>query len=317
MVTTLCAETPFGDWARQWARRKMIGRDFKYRQSINSLLKHCDQISETPIGMVSFIDVQDILLDLSIKNPNTNKPSSYKLLKNVKQTISAVFNFAINTCNGLYRNPANVVEVPAGAGTAERQSLTLEQQIMVFETPHRATLAALIMMMCGLRLGELVALQWSDIDFSERVINVCHSAYNVNGNVLEVKEGTKNGKSRKVPVPKVLFDKLMAEYLKNRGETDFVVTKADGISMHTRSSWDRMWESYTETLGFRFTAHQLRHTYATMLYRAGVDVKSASELLGHSKIEITMNIYTHLMEETKIISIEKYDNFIENYFRMV
>ena len=87
--------------------------------------------------------------------------------------------------------------------------------------------------------------------------------------------------------------------------------------MHTRSSWERMWESYTRTLGFKFTAHQLGHTYATMLYRSGVDVKSASELLRHSKIEITMNIYTHLMEDTKIISIDKYDEFLENFFRIM
>ena len=77
-------------------------------------------------------------LDLSERNPNTNKPSSYKLLKNVRQTIAAVFSFAINTCNGLYRNPADVVEIPTGAGTTERQALTLEQQMKIVETTHRA-----------------------------------------------------------------------------------------------------------------------------------------------------------------------------------
>lgn len=309
--------TPFGEWAFHWSKRKIIGKDYKYRQSISSLLKHSEPISKMPICTVSFIEVQDILLDLSERNPNTNKPSSYKLLKNVRQTIAAVFTFAINTCNGLYRNPADVVEIPTGAGTAERQAITLEQQMKIVETPHRARLAALIMMTCGLRLGELMALQWADIDFSGRVINVDRSAHNVNGNVLKVKDGTKNGKKRRVPIPKILFDKLMNEYLNSMDKNGFVITKADGFSMHTRSSWERMWESYIRTLGFKFTAHQLRHTYATMLYRSGVDVKSASELLGHSKIEITMNIYTHLMEETKIISIDKYDEFLENFFKIV
>ena len=69
--------------------------------------------------------------------------------------------------------------------------------------------------------------------------------------------------------------------------------------MYSRGSWKRMWESYLETLGITFTAHQLRYTYASMLYAAGVDVKTASELLGHSDIEITMKINTHLTEQGK------------------
>ena len=306
----------FGEWAFLWSRRKIIGKNYKYRQSIQSLLKHSEPICETPICKVSFIEIQDILLKLSERNPNTNKPSSYKLLKNVRQTIAAVFNFAINCCDGLYRNPTDIVEVPIGAGTTERQSITLEQQTMIVNTPHRARLSAMIMITCGLRLGELMALQWSDIDFSKRIIKVDRSAHNVNGNVLKVKNGTKNGKKRRVPIPKVLFDDLMSEYLDNSAKTKFVITKSDGISMHTRSSWDKMWKTYIRTLGFTFTAHQLRHTYASMLYRSGVDVKSASELLGHSKVEITMNIYTHLMEETRIISIDKYDDFLENFFNI-
>ena len=84
--------------------------------------------------------------------------------------------------------------------------------------------------------------------------------------------------------------------------------------MHSRSSWQRMWESYLSKLDFDFTAHQLRHTYASMLYEAGVDVKTASELLGHSDIEITMKIYTHLTEKGKKQSIEKYDYFLKQHF---
>ena len=84
--------------------------------------------------------------------------------------------------------------------------------------------------------------------------------------------------------------------------------------MHSRDSWKRMWESYLETLGITFTAHQLRHTYASMLYAAGVDVKTASELLGHSDIEITMKIYTHLTEQEKKLSIKKYSIFLSENF---
>ena len=170
------------------------------------------------------------------------------------------------------------------------------------------------MLLCGLRAGELIALEWKNIDFDNRVIHVCQSTYNINSNKLGIKPKTKNGKSRNVTIPSILYQQLYTEYLRKKGKTAFVSTKSDGRSMHTRSSFERMWQSYLKRLEISFTPHQLRHTYATMLYMSGVDVKSASELLGHSSIEITMKIYTHLTEETKVISISKYDQFLSNNF---
>ena len=58
----------------------------------------------------------------------------------------------------------------------------------------------------------------------------------------------------------------------------------------------------------------LRHTFATLLYTSGVDVLTASKLLGHSNISITLEIYTHLKEEKYIISIENYEIYIEERF---
>ena len=158
------------------------------------------------------------------------------------------------------------------------------------------------------------ALEWKNIDFENRVIHVCQSAYDIDNNRYGIKSATKNGKSRNVTIPTILYEPLWTEYLRKKWKTRFVSTKADGRSMHTRSSWSSMWETYIKKLGIHFTAHQLRHTYASMLYAAGVDVKSASELLGHSNIEITMKIYTHLTMETKIISIVKYEQFLDDNF---
>ncbi len=59
-----------------------------------------------------------------------------------------------------------------------------------------------------------------------------------------------------------------------------------------------------------FTAHQLRHTYCTMLYLAGVDLKTASKLMGHSDVKITLDIYTHLDEKYKRLNIDKFNNYI-------
>ena len=87
--------------------------------------------------------------------------------------------------------------------------------------------------------------------------------------------------------------------------------------MMTNTAWTTSWNSYMHYLNIqaggrdasrsnpkvvamdRFTAHQLRHTYATMLYDAGVDVKTAQDFLGHADPTVTMNIYTHLSSQKK------------------
>lgn len=307
----LDAHSTLGDWSNAWAVRKIVGRDYKYCQTVNTMVKHFEPISNVPICKIRTMHIDDIILALSIYNPTTKKPSSKKLLRNIRQTAIQIFNFAMNNCDDLYKNPAVYSTIPTHSIKTYRRSLNSLEQAMIVEIPHRARLAALIMMFCGLRVGEVVALNWEDIDFDKKLLSINKSAYNINGNQLAIKTGTKNGKSRTVPIPDILIQILLSA---KGNKTGFVATKADGISMHTRSSWDRMWKSYTSKLGLDFTAHQLRHTYATILYAAGVDVKSASELLGHSTIEITMNIYTHLTEETKVISIEKFDLFLNDRY---
>ena len=313
-MTILDENSSFGEWAEVWAERKVVGRSYKYVTSTYNFVHHLENISTIPINKVRSMNIEDILIDLAKYNPNTKKPSSEKLLKNIRQTATAIFTFAINNCDNLYRNPAKTADIPANATKKERTHISLDEQTLVIDTPHRARLSAMIMLLCGLRAGELIALEWKNIDFDNRVIHVCQSTYNINSNKLGIKPKTKNGKSRNVTIPSILYQQLYTEYLRKKGKTAFVSTKSNGRSMHTRSSFERMWQSYLKRLEISFTPHQLRHTYATMLYMAGVDVKSASELLGHSSIEITMKIYTHLTEETKIISISKYNQFLDDNF---
>ena len=68
-------------------------------------------------------------------------------------------------------------------------------------------------------------------------------------------------------------------------------------------------EKYQKTYGVTFTAHQLRHGFATMCYEAGIDEKDAQELMGHSDISLTRSIYTHIRAERKNETISKLNNF--------
>lgn len=208
--------------------------------------------------------------------------------------------------------------IPKDSPVMKRRALTEEEQQWIIETPHRAQLPAMIMMFAGLRRGEVIPLQWADIDLKNRLIKVSLSV-NFEGNDSVIKQGGKSENAvRIVSIPKILVDYLASEKNNSKVLSKYVCFNASG-KLHTHSSWDKMWDSYINELNVkygyggniskydpkyksavlpvkieRFTPHYLRHTFATMLYLEGVDVVMAKQLLGHADITTTVNIYTDL-----------------------
>lgn len=188
------------------------------------------------------------------------------------------------------------------------------------------------MTFCGLRAGELIPLNWTDIDFEQSVVNIYKSVTKTDGNSYRIKTGTKNGKSRTVAIPKEVLDEIKACY--KVSSSPYISSQLDG-SLHTPTSWSSMWTSYNTTLSHlyasnkqagqsiydpkgvkkrieRITPHIFRHTFATMLYTSGVDVLSAQKLLGHSHVTTTLEIYTHLDEMKYNISVEDYSKYVKD-----
>ena len=216
--------------------------------------------------------------------------------------------------------------VPKNSPKKIVSAISKSEQLMVLNTPHRCQIAALIMMLTGLRVGELLALEWSDIDFENRRLYVRQHAVKIAPNKFEVQPGTKNGKNRYVTIPENLIEFL--EKSKLNAKSYLVFPKTDN-TLNTPSSWKSAWNSYINTLNWKnsgykgskfdpkgypksikINPHQLRHTYATLLYKSGTDLKTASKLLGHSTVQLTLDIYTHLDEEYKTLDISKFNDFL-------
>lgn len=176
--------------------------------------------------------------------------------------------------------------------------------------------AALIMLFCGLRRGELLALTWNDIDLVKREITI-NKAVNYVSNTPQLKGPKSEAGKRVVPIP----DAIIPALTRPRSSSLMVCPSAETGEVMTGTAYKRAWESYLHYLNIRaggrdasrsrppiramepFTAHQLRHTYATMLYDAGVDVLTAQRLLGHGSVKTTMEVYTHLSEKKEQHSI--------------
>ena len=327
----------WGDWVDAWLAYKSNLVSDSQLASYTSNIKHFDELRDYELLKLNYGDFQTIIDRLAKKNPHTRKPTARKSLKEFKMTAKQVFNYAIKNRVTEY-NAAEYIELPKNAAAPKkRRALTTDEQTLIINTPHRAQLPAMIMLLSGLRLGECLALQWCDIDLNNAEINVHQVLRTKNGKpVIEQGAKTKNS-IRTVDIPQTLVNFLKLQ--PKHGPFDYVVTTAKGNLMN-KCAWRRLWESYMTELNLAFynqhkgiavdferkrskydpngvpqviqpfTAHYLRHTHATNLFYAGYDVLYVQHQLGHSKPETTMNIYTHFVAEKKKTNVSKLDTYL-------
>ncbi len=168
-------------------------------------------------------------------------------------------------------------------------------------------LGIFIALNCGLRIGEICALRWDDIDLENKVIKIRSTIARIKkktgiGTVLILDRPKTKASIRTVPINSNLLSVLTA--YKQIAVSEFVISnKASFVSPRT---YDYRYHKILEKSGIeKINFHALRHTFATNCVMAGVDVKTLSEILGHSNVTITLNTYVHPSFEMKLKQIEK------------
>ena len=154
----------------------------------------------------------------------------------------------------------------------------------------------LISLLTGLRIGELLSLKWQDVDFEKNILNIRSTASDIvfEHKLLHLENEPKTESSiRQIPITKEL--KFLLNSLKSfqKNKSKYVVSRENGKRIQIRSyqeSWNRLLKKLDiKHYGF----HSLRHTFATRCNRFGMDIKTLSELLGHSNPSITLKTYVH------------------------
>ncbi len=153
----------------------------------------------------------------------------------------------------------------------------------------------------GLRIGELLALEWTDIDFQKGTLTVsktCHDGKDENGVFARITDTPKTETSQRViPFPKQLIPYL--RNLKKDSDSDYVIASDTEKPISVRA-YQRSFELFLKKLGISHKGfHSLRHTFATRALECGMDVKTLSEILGHKNANITLNRYVHSLMEHK------------------
>ena len=177
-------------------------------------------------------------------------------------------------------------------------------------TGNISDLGILLCLYTGMRIGEICALKWSDIDLNDQIISVRKTLYRIKNparnspKTIVVIDAPKSRKSvRKIPIPSFMMQRLM-EFKRNCDFQNYFLTCTNNF-IEPRAYRER-YKNFLKTAGISYkNFHVLRHTFATECIRCGIDIKTVSELLGHSSVKITLDRYVHTSMDDKRRQLRK------------
>lgn len=265
------------------------------------------------LGDIELTDLTPFVLQKFITGltENGNKRTGKGLSPNFVKTILSIVQNSLKTAHLVGYLPeysANKIKRPkpkekqVECFSAWEQKKIEEAALSAKKDKYRGIILCLY---TGLRIGELLALTWNDIDFDKNILSVtktCHDG-NENGKHIRIIDTPKTENSRRqIPLPKTLV-KMLKE-MKKKSKCEFVI--ADGERPVFIRSYQRMFELFLKKLKLSHKGfHSLRHTFATRALECGMDVKSLSEILGHKNAMITLNRYAHSLWEHKAEMMNK------------
>lgn len=175
-------------------------------------------------------------------------------------------------------------------------------------SPSGTNLALYLALHTGMRIGEICALRWASIDFDDSQLFVRSTVIRNKSGQSTIAPPKSETSRRTIPLTWQLTKLLAAERANSRSEFVFSSPQKDTfLNPRTLQYRFRALLSRLEISGISF--HALRHTFATRWVECGMDVKSLSEVLGHSGVQITLDIYVHSSDKLKREAMEKLESF--------
>ena len=293
------------DFADKWLHLNSAGKELRtideYHTLINSYI--VPKLGYKKIKDIKIYDIKELLKDME------NIPTT---AKKTLQLVKRILNDAVDN-DIVVKNVAQNIKAPKII-KKERFPLTLEEDKLIIQSESKYAPFFILMRYTGMRKEEIVPLTVDDVDLKNRTISINKAVTFVHNQ--PVVKNTKNKKSRTVPILDIVYDDVVN--LVSNSHDNLLFTKTSDKKMLTDSAIKRHLESFLHDINkereneINFTCHQLRHSYCTMLYYAGVGIKKAQELMGHSSADMVYNIYTHLDEQR-----ENAEGLINNYLNSI
>lgn len=269
-------------------RNKSIG--YKTNECYETSLKHLDIFNEFNIEDITPSILQN-LLDTMVKQ----KKYSFSTVSKVKITFNLVMDYAIVHENLKLNNFTRSIKIPKGAKKGKIKAPDDEVIDTIVENAEKVEFGmwAMCLLCLGLRRGELDAVRKRDINFETNLIDI-HTSVEFIHNQPHLKDMPKTEDSiGSVPILEIIRP-ILIKMCKSLKKDDFLF---GGEKPLTETQIKKRWKKYCDTIGYSFNGHQLRHAYAKLLYKSGVDPKTMQRLLRHADFSTTMNIYTEFANE--------------------
>lgn len=284
---------------------------------LNSIRHIKDSLGSIKLKKITPAIIQKYINDEHSKYAhNTIKSRLVVLKSSLKQ---AVFPYQM-----IKIDPTTHVKVPRkNENESKIKTITQEEfkEILSYTKQVRYRLAFQIAFHTGMRIGEVCALTWDNVNFDTEEIQVRHNLLFSEGEFISAPLKTKFS-SRDIKIGKTLIEILEAEKkrqtkLKEEYKEYYYQDKRDFVCCHDNGKpvLDSTIQVFCHTRlkkkGINFNFHMLRHTHATMLLEAGANPKDISVRLGHSNIRITLDTYSHVTSKMKNDTVDIFENLIE------
>lgn len=310
------------DWVNQWleqARPRLSPKThYRYAELAEDYI--IPRLGQILLSDLKPLHIQNMYTSLLKEGRKDGKPGglSSTTVRHIHALLHCILKAAVKL-QIIRHNPADAAEAPR-MKCAEPVVFTGEQVAKMLtearNTPHYAPL--LLAITTGMRRGEIYGLRWQDVDLEKGLITVRQTiSYTPRDGIFFKAPKTAHSR-RQIPLPRITVEALREHRIQQAKrklilgagyhDLDLVFDRGDGQPHHpdSLSSW---LPEFLEKIGLpRLTLHQLRHTHASLLLQEGVNPKVIQERLGHSSINITMDIYGHLMpsmQEQAALKIEE------------
>lgn len=259
-----------------------------YRPALARAVEH---FKDTPVKQIKAPDVKKFINEFARTGSGETRRAQ-KTVTNQLLVVNLIMGYAAENGEIEY-NPCANVTIPKDLPKTRREAASTEDEKIVKRSAGIWLLPYLILY-TGLRKGEALALTYGDIDRKENLIHVTKSVYHIN-NKPYIKTPKTEAGTRSVPI----LDPLAPKLPKSRQKEHYLFSEDGGVTPLTEMQYQKRWKDFARQTGIQCSAHQLRHSYATMLFECGIEVKDAQDLLGHSTAAVTQDIYTHIRNDRR------------------
>lgn len=222
---------------------------------------------------------------------------SQKTINQKRLILNLILKHAVIS-NDIEVNPCTAAVMPKDSPKQQRHAASESDEKIIKESAD-IWLFPYFALMTGMRKGEILALQWKDVDFDNNLISVTKSVYHV-GDRPEIKIPKTEESVRVVPLLNPLKQKLLGRIGRSEeyifGENNKPLTNRRFITL---------WKQYREKTGVKCTAHELRHSFATVAIENEISPKVVQEILGHKQLSTTMDIYTDIRRKSILSAMDK------------